>query len=63
MRQDFLIENHGSLVLFQPLTTAAREWWQANCADGQVWGSAYVVEPRYAADIAEGAREAGLSIR
>ena len=30
-RSDILVENHGSIVLLSPATTAGREWLEANC--------------------------------
>lgn len=61
MEQDVQIENCGSIMLFQPLTAEAREWLEAN-ADGMWWGSALVVEPRYAVDLADGMMDDGLMV-
>lgn len=43
---DFEVENHGSITIVQPLTTACREWLQEH-TDGLWWGGGLAVEPRY----------------
>tara|TARA_Y100001951_G_scaffold58355_1_gene46369 strand:- start:92 stop:250 length:159 start_codon:yes stop_codon:yes gene_type:complete len=51
--------NEGSIVLFEPLTDAARGWWTDNVdPEAQTMGQAYVVEHRYAPDIIEGIKTA-----
>ena len=53
------IVGHGSIVLFEPLTEAAQDWWNDNVdPECMKMGAAYAVEHRYAGDIAEGIREA-----
>ena len=42
----FNVENHGSLVLVRPLTADVQAWLVEN-TDGQWFGNALVVEPRY----------------
>ena len=60
---DFLVENHGSIFLLQPLTPAAQSWVQEFLpADHTSFGSAAVVEHRYIADIVEGIRNDGLAV-
>ena len=55
----FKIMNEGSIVLFEPLTDAARGWWTDNVdPEAQTMGQAYVVEHRYAPDIIEGIKTA-----
>ena len=61
MAKDIQIENHGSLYLFRPLNDEAKEWLEEN-TDGQWWGGALAVEPRYAVGLAEGAAENGLDL-
>jgi len=61
-KTDINVENHGSLMLFRPATETGREWLETN-TDGQWFGHALVVEPRYAFDLAEGAQQAGLVVR
>jgi hypothetical protein len=58
---DVEVQNEGSLMLFRPLTDAAREWINANVPDDAQWfGDALVVEWRYAAPLAEGMQADGL---
>jgi len=58
---DCRVENHGTLFLFQPLTPAASDWIEEHVQeDAQFFGTALVVEHRYACDLAEGMREDGL---
>lgn len=60
---DFLIENHGSVVLLQPLTEAARVWLEQHIPeDTQNWGTAIVIEPRYVSDILNGIELEGLKV-
>ena len=61
---DFVITDHGTIVLLTPLTPAAEEWVDQHIGDdAQLWGSnSIVVEPRYIADIVEGIRNDGLGI-
>ena len=59
MIDQFKIINEGSIVLFEPLTDAARDWWAGNVdPDAITMGQAYVVEHRYAGDIVEGIKAA-----
>ena len=45
---DIRIEDHGSIVLLQPVTKAGREWLDGNIGGGVAHcGSAVVAEPRY----------------
>lgn len=67
---DISVENHGSIFLLRPLNVAATNWLDTvtnhdiDDADAAQWfGGALVVEPRYVADIVNGAREAGLEVR
>lgn len=47
------VENHGSICLVRPCTDAAREWLVEH-TDGQWWGGALAVEPRYLDDLLDG---------
>ena len=69
---DIRVENHGSLFLLRWLTPEGENWIADNCGEPegehylnprQFFGRALVVEPRYVADIVNGAREAGLEVR
>jgi hypothetical protein len=60
---DFAVENHGTIVLLQPLTRAANEWIESNLpADRLHYAGAVVIEPRYLADIVDGIRADGLEV-
>lgn len=60
---DIAVENHGSLLLVEPLTEAAADWIEQNVQDeAQFWGHKLVVEPRYLHDLLYGIRDAGLLI-
>jgi len=60
----FKIINEGSIILFEPLTDAARSWWSSNVdPEAQTFGQAYVVEHRYAGDIVEGIKAASSKLQ
>ena len=52
-KPDVRIENHGSILLVHPLTDKARDWLTEN-TDGQWFGSALSIEPRYVESLVEG---------
>jgi hypothetical protein len=58
---DFCVTCHGSIIMVRPRTAEAREWL-AEHTDGQWWGGALAVEPRYFEPLAEGIAEAGFTI-
>jgi len=64
---DFQLENHGSLFLLRPLTSAATEWMRENLPvdspETQFWGEAIVIEPRYLEPIVDGILADGLVLR
>ncbi len=61
---DFLVENHGSIFLLQPLTPAANSWIDENLPEDHLsFAGAAVVEHRYIADIVRGAIADGLEVR
>jgi hypothetical protein len=61
---DFVVENHGTIFLLQPLTPAANSWIEENLPeDRMTFGNAVVVEHRYIADILRGAMADGLEAR
>jgi len=63
MKPDFNFAGHGSICLLHPLTPAASAWVKEHLpSDAQRLGNAVVIEPRYATDILDGIREAGLSL-
>jgi hypothetical protein len=61
---DVLVENHGSIFVFQAMTAVARDWIDENVVneETQFWGGGLVVEPRYVLDLTAGMREAGLEV-
>jgi hypothetical protein len=60
---DFIVENHGTIFLLQPLTPAAISWIQGNLPEDQMTsGSAVVVEHRYIGDIVPGAMFGGMGV-
>ena len=60
-KPDALLTNHGSLCILRLLTEDAQSWVDENVdPDHMTWGDGIVIEPRYAGDILEGMRDAGL---
>ena len=60
-RPDIKIAWHGSIVLFQPITAAARAWIDEHVdPEAQWWGNALACELRYAEDLADGMERDGL---
>lgn len=61
---DILVTDHGSILLFRPLSTRAHAFFEANVAsEGWQWfGGALAVEPRYAPGLIDLALEAGLDV-
>jgi hypothetical protein len=61
---DFRLENHGSLFLLCPLSSAAKGWTREHLPVGspetQFWGDAIAIEPRYVAPIVDGIMRDGL---
>jgi hypothetical protein len=58
---DVLVHNEGTLFLFCPLTSRGREWIDEHVQpDAQWFGSALVVEHRFAWGLAQGMKDAGL---
>ena len=51
--QHVTVEDHGSIYLVRPETDAAREWLTEH-TDGQWFGNALAVEPRYVVDLLDG---------
>jgi hypothetical protein len=60
---DVVVENHGSIFLFQPLTASAEAWISVHVSDDAMrYAGALVVEPRYAHDLAAGMLADGLRV-
>jgi hypothetical protein len=63
---DFILTNHGSIYLLEPVTEAAREWVAVHL-DGNEHllyvGDAIVIEPRYVKQIVRGFQQDGLVLQ
>jgi hypothetical protein len=60
---DVLVRNEGTLFLFCPLSSAAKEWIEEHVRPDALWfGEALVVEHRYTLGLAVGLKDAGLSL-
>lgn len=59
---DFLIRNHGSIVMVEPCTTEARAWVEEHVAiEPWAWlGNAFACEPRHLDNLLTGIIEAGF---
>ena len=58
---DVVVRNEGTVFLFCPLTAHARLWIDENVQPDALWfGSALVVEHRFAWGLALGMKDAGL---
>ena len=61
---DFEVSNHGTIFIFMPLTSAAREWAAEFLPeDAQSWAGGTVIEHRYISDVVTGAQRDGLVVR
>ena len=61
---DVLVRDEGTIVLLQPCSEEAKGWLSENTVteSWQWWGPSLCVEHRYADDIIEAMREAGLEV-
>ena len=60
---DVLVHNEGTLFLFCPLTSQAKEWIDEHVQPDALWfGSALVVEHRFAWGLAQGMKDEGLAL-
>ncbi len=58
---DILVHNEGTVFLFCPLTSRAKEWIHEHVQPDAMWfGSALVVEHRFAWGCVQGMRDGGL---
>ena len=63
MTTDFIVQDHGSLIILLPQTTVAKDWADERFPDdAQNWASGTVIERRYFADIYDGITADGLTI-
>jgi hypothetical protein len=58
---DIRVQDHGSILLVIPVTPAS-EGWLRDHTDGTWFAGGLVVEPRYAADLLQGAAADGFRI-
>lgn len=62
-KPDIRIENHGTLLLFQPLGAAVEAFLHEVAGDDAQWfGRALVVEPRYAQNLVEALQDDGYTV-
>jgi hypothetical protein len=58
---DVLVRNEGTIFVFCPLTSLGNKWIDEHVESNALWfGSALVVEHRYAWGLAQGMQDAGL---
>lgn len=57
---DVLVRDEGTVFVFCPLSVIAKQWISENVHDALWFGSALVVEHRYAWGLALGMQDAGL---
>ena len=65
MTADVLIEDHGSIALFTPMTPDAHQWVEdhVQVEPWQRFGPSIACEPRYLSDLIEGMQEDGLVVQ
>ena len=60
---DFLCENHGSIFLLRPVSSASFDWIESHLPSDRItFGNAVVVEPRYVWAILLGLQDDGLVV-
>ena len=60
---DFLCENHGSIFLLRPVSSASFDWIESHLPSDRItFGNAVVVEPRYVWAILVGLQDDGLVV-
>jgi hypothetical protein len=64
MQSDVLIENEGTIVMFQPVTDAARDWFAENVqTEGWQWfGPRLAVDHRTAGSLITGLLSEGFNL-
>ena len=64
-RADFLLADHGSIFLLEPITDAARAWVEEHLPLEEVtrWGPSIVVEHRHIRDLVFVIVADGLEVR
>lgn len=63
-KPDFIVQNHGSIIILLAVTAAAQQWVTENLPDdAQTWGrNGTVIEPRYIGPIVNGIEAEGLVV-
>jgi hypothetical protein len=59
---DFLVEDHGSIMILQPLSAEAKVWAEENLGEAMRWGGGVVIEPRYLPPIIDGILGEGMTV-
>lgn len=61
---DFVVENHGSILLLGPQNDTAKQWVNDNIGtdETQMFAGKIVVEPRYIDDIIVGIESCGMTV-
>tara|TARA_R110002049_G_scaffold266561_2_gene442808 strand:+ start:83 stop:271 length:189 start_codon:yes stop_codon:yes gene_type:complete len=54
MLNDFIVQDHGTLVGFVPTSATGKKWWQDHVEDCTKMGAVFLVERRYARLIISG---------
>ena len=65
-KSDFRVENHGSICLIVPLSTAGIQWIEVHIGADNGYQPYYptaIIEPRYLNDVLVGIRQDGLVAR
>ena len=65
-KPDFVLKNHGSILLLHPLTESARVWIDEHIGPDNGYQPQYptvLIEHRYVADIVDGIHASGLEVR
>ena len=61
---DVLVSNAGTVFVFCPLTSRAKQWIDENVQPDATWyGDSLVVEHRFAWGLAAGMKNAGLELK
>ena len=60
IKHDFAVVNHGSIMLVTPVSEEAVDWINEHVPEGQYFGNALCVEPRYIHSLVIGMEDAGL---
>jgi len=59
---DVRIQNEGTILLFEPVSDEAIEWWETHVEEGMTYCGMHVVDHRPAAAIIDGLTDAGFEL-